>query len=375
MLGGLGNSVLNPSENYGLHNEDMYFRELTPQNQQRIDQIRQHVQHHKTQKNELLSTWSPDELVQREEDFRSFETRILNLGVEQKKDATLVSQLTTTTYKDINHVIEAKETVRRIAATKGHGAQGYSISGSPLTTFFREMLAQYQHEMVSCTSRLEELKHLLDGPAASSQPPLEVLQEVMQNQYKYLWSVAGDVKRKLDKAEEEEQRFVELVAQLCPDKREQVQRMLEDASQAHQNNLISNTETASVKIRKCEQLRMSGHRGAQDQQASQGLLTSGNSLTGAAPAAVGGQGSLLTPAAGQLGVPGAPAAPAGGLFGTPAAAPAGGLFGAAAPAAPAGGLFGAAAPAGGLFGAAAPAGGLFGAPSPGTDKKKNTKKR
>eukprot|EP00656_Telonema_subtile_P057112 TRINITY_DN9319_c0_g1_i5.p1 TRINITY_DN9319_c0_g1~~TRINITY_DN9319_c0_g1_i5.p1 ORF type:complete len:242 (+),score=77.16 TRINITY_DN9319_c0_g1_i5:146-871(+) len=134
MLGGLGNSMLNPSENYGLHNEDMYFRELTPQNQQRIDQIRTHVQHHKTEKDQLLATWSRAELVHREEDFRSFETRILNLGVEQKKDATMVDQLTTTTYKDINHVIEAKETVRRIVATKGHGAQGYNITGSPLTT-------------------------------------------------------------------------------------------------------------------------------------------------------------------------------------------------------------------------------------------------
>lgn len=50
-----------------------------------------------------------------------------------------------------------------------------------------------------------------------------VLQEVMQNQYKYLWTVAGEVKRKLDRATEEEQRFIELVSTVCPEKRDQVQ--------------------------------------------------------------------------------------------------------------------------------------------------------
>ena len=118
------------------------------------------MQHHKTEKDQLLATWSRAELVHREEDFRSFETVTRDVAVssiewisenpeswcgakERCHDGRPVSaavvlsewhRLTTTTYKDINHVIEAKETVRRIVATKGHGAQGYNITGSPLTT-------------------------------------------------------------------------------------------------------------------------------------------------------------------------------------------------------------------------------------------------
>lgn len=66
-----------------------------------------HVQHHRAEKDQLWATWTRDELAHREEDFRAFEAvlyarkgcerelrvqRILNLGVEQKKDATLVDQ-------------------------------------------------------------------------------------------------------------------------------------------------------------------------------------------------------------------------------------------------------------------------------------------
>ena len=47
------------------------------------------------------------------------------------------------------------------------------------------------------------------------QPPLEVLQEVMQNQYKYLWSVAGELKAKLDSVEAEKNAFLHIVAPEC----------------------------------------------------------------------------------------------------------------------------------------------------------------
>merc|ERR1719506_2336735 len=94
--------------------------------------------------------------------------------------------------------------------TRGTGA-GYRISGSPLSSFFRELLQHYKQEMVGCMGRLEELKNLLDQNRNTAiQPSIEVLQEVMHNQYKYLWSVAAEAKRKLDLVEQEEKRFLEL---------------------------------------------------------------------------------------------------------------------------------------------------------------------
>lgn len=106
--------------------------------------------------------------------------------------------------------------------------------------FFRELLQLYQRDFVASTARyldiawsttnwslsvcwftrFEELRNTLQLSQQSNvQAPLEVLQEVMQNQYKYLWSVAGELKAKLDSVEAEKNAFLHIVA---PEFKEQV---------------------------------------------------------------------------------------------------------------------------------------------------------
>jgi len=286
---------------------------------------------------------------------------ISGVKVDYQRDRASVTLLEKYMGNDLRHVNGARKLLEQII-NRLHVDSDEKFPAQ----FFQDLLHIYSEQMIACKAKIEELDHSLRMKDDKNSKSLNVLQDIMQSHFKYLWSVAEKIKVQIDAITEEKYLFEHQVCADAPTRFDEADKNL----QRIDGYLLALEDQLGI-----------AHQGAQGAATPMGAgsVVSGAMLGSTAGSAAVGGGLL----GGNAVVPGA-----GGLFGastTPASTAGGGLFGAstgaAAPAA-GGGLFGAGGASGGgggggLFGGAA-AGGVgagLNAPVANTGKKGRKGKR